>query len=272
MKYSIVAVAWNRKIQAYNTMLSIEHLYKNYDYEVIIVDDASSSEQGIRGLEKKFNHTKVIEISEEDKGQRINPCIPFNIGIEQAQGDVIILQSAEIFHVKNSLEYIEKNLTSDNYLTFGCFYMNPEWQNKLNHSLEVFKNNASQDFTTCILNNVGDLPEVSIHATQSYGWCNHSIHADGGYHWLSAITSDNLKNKLRGFDERYAAGTCYDDNEILHRIKKFLSVHLIDGPWCFHQYHAKHSRLSGSTDAINRKLFHNLLNEGDGWDKQITRL
>ncbi len=43
---------------------------------------------------------------------------------------------------------------------------------------------------------------------------------------------------LEGFDERYAHGIAYDDDEFLHRVvKSGLDVSIIDEPFVIHQWH-----------------------------------
>ena len=50
-------------------------------------------------------------------------------------------------------------------------------------------------------------------------WYNHIKRRPNAYHFLTAIQRTNLK-ALKGFDERYASGFCYDDNELITRIKR----------------------------------------------------
>ena len=65
MKISIVMTHWNRRVQLYRTLVTISRLYSEYDYEVIIVDDASNKENNIKDFED-FPNVKVIEITEKE--------------------------------------------------------------------------------------------------------------------------------------------------------------------------------------------------------------
>lgn len=67
---------------------------------------------------------KYKYITSDEKKDRINPCIPYNIGFELCKGDIIIIQNAECFHVGNILQYLIDNLNENDYITFSCFSTN----------------------------------------------------------------------------------------------------------------------------------------------------
>ena len=102
------------------------HLYNLlYNFEVIIVDDASNEKNNIEGIEKKFSFPiQLCNISKEEKGNRENPCIPYNIGFQKSRGDFIIIQNPECLHIGDILGYVKENLNNDNYITFSCFSPN----------------------------------------------------------------------------------------------------------------------------------------------------
>ena len=56
-------------------------------------------------------------------------------------------------------------------------------------------------------------------------------------------------DKLGGFDERYAGGIGYDDNDFIARIRARMTVEITDSPLVVHQAHKP-------TDYVgNQKLF-----------------
>ena len=53
--YSIVMAYYNRKTQTERTLDKFEEIYKNYSYEVIIVDDNSKPDHDLTELIKKYS-------------------------------------------------------------------------------------------------------------------------------------------------------------------------------------------------------------------------
>jgi GT2 family glycosyltransferase len=87
------------------------------------------------------------------------------------------------------------------------------------------------------------------------GWYNHSIYNPGRFHFCSAIMREDLYD-LGGFDERYAHGLGFDDNEFLNRIlKKGMDVQMIDDPFVVHQHHDCANNADQSLMDINAKLY-----------------
>lgn len=239
MKISIVSAYRNRKKIFKNTLLSISKS-KNKNFEFIAVDDASNDDERIEDLCNEFDFLKVVRIDPSEKWYT-NPCIPFNIGFKNTTGEIVMLQNPECYHVGDLLSYIGDKLTDDTYLSFGC------------HSLDELN-------TIKLLNNEPfTIENRSAQINGDNAWYNHSIYRPTGYHFASAIHKKNL-NELNGFDERYALGVEYDDNEFLFRVKKFLNVSLIDEPFVLHQYHGNSSNIPNFTElsAKNNHLYHNV--------------
>jgi GT2 family glycosyltransferase len=113
------------------------------------------------------------------------------------------------------ISYTDNNLTDDVYLSFHCFA------------------SGKRELTDLHTNNYLDV------TTSAGRWYNHIVHRPASYHFTTAITRNNLI-ELNGFDERYAAGFNYDDDEFIQRIKKQgLHIQFVDEPWVIHQYHGK---------------------------------
>jgi GT2 family glycosyltransferase len=223
MKISIVTAYYNRKQLFINTLKSFEKLgYK--DVEIIVVDDASNEDQRLNDLLDKFNlNLRVFRVEPKNKWW-VNPCIPFNMGFNKASGDVIILQNPECLHNGDIVKAVKENIQENRYLVMGCYSVD---------------NNITQKLTEGIDVNELIHPTVNrgIHYDGETAWYQHSVHRPHNLHFCSAIMKSDL-DKLGGFDERYANGIGFDDNDFLFRVQKMgMELKLIDEPFAIHQYH-----------------------------------
>jgi hypothetical protein len=68
-------------------------------------------------------------------------------------------------------------------------------------------------------------------------WYQHSIHKNNCYNFCTAIMREDLLD-LGGFDERYAGGVEYGDNDFILRVRrKGMNVISVDEPMLYHQNH-----------------------------------
>lgn len=210
---SIVSAYYNRKDLLINTLESLKNSEVK-DYEYIVVDDVSSTEHRIEDLQILYPNLKVIRINKEDKWWN-NPCVPFNIGFKEIKGDIVMIQNPECKHIGDVMKEALK-ITDNEYFSFACYSLDEDTTyNK--KPFEILNIAASRD---------GQL-----------SWYNHSLYRPKGYHFCSVITKKNLEF-LNGFDERYAYGLAYDDDEFIFRInKKGIQVKIIDYPFVAHQWH-----------------------------------
>lgn len=221
---SIVMGYYNRKPQTINTLNYFEQQYKKYNYEVIIVDDNSAPEHQLDDVIKNYTFSlKYIKITEEEKGDRVNPCITYNTGFKEADGERVIIQNPECIHRGDILGYVKQNLTYDDYTAFSCYNCN------------------SQELTEELLQNSSLINNESFHSRNKFHWYNHPNYRPVHYHFCAAMMNDNLK-LLGGFDEVFAKGHSYDDNEILLSIRKNLKLNIKTiGPnvygYVIHQWH-----------------------------------
>lgn len=222
---SIVMTYYERLQQLKTTLDSFSYHSYGSNVEIIIVDDGSvehpaSSLGDVPGLSILYVYL------EPHKKWYSNSCIPFNVGLRLARGDVIIIQNAECFHYDNIVQHALRNVGSHNYLTYACFSLP---RREYERTLEM-----------------GDFRQVrdSIRLSQEkavgdggIGWYNHSLINPRALHFCAAIRSSNIK-RLNGFDEHYARGYCFDDDEFLFRIKRLgLSVLIEDSCVVVHQWH-----------------------------------
>lgn len=212
MKIAITTAYYNRRKIFLTTLNSIKNSKFVNNTNIIVVDDGSDENERLDDIKQ----IQLIRINKNDK-RWINPCIPFNIAFSKIEKDtdIVILQNPECFHNGDILDFAVNNITDNNYISFACYSLS-----KLNTE-KLMKNE------TMIMSSQNGRESM---------WFNHSTKNPTGYHFCAAITYKNLC-KLQGFNEEFGSGLCYDDNEILHRIKSFLDVKIIDIPNVFHMYH-----------------------------------
>ncbi len=252
---------YNRVSQLDATLRSIRSNSLSDSTEIIIVDDASESDQkaslatGRVGL-----NVKIIDIAKKDKWW-YNPCIPYNMAIKQATSPIIILQNPECMHLGDILGYIEKNLTDSNYLSFSCLNVDKATTDRIYSLFRQLKNVQQQRMFLSSL--------AKQNSRKELGWYNHPIHKPKAYHFLSAITKKNM-DELKGFDSRYAKGWAFDDDEFLARIRrKGLCVSIVSpdtGCFVLHQFHNviyNNSRMD--LWYMNRDLYQNVTLKETTW-------
>lgn len=244
--FSIVMGYYNRKSQIINTLNNFQQNYIGYKFEVIIVDDNSSPEHRLDDLLPTYSFPiKHIVITEDEKGDRINPCITYNRGIRVAEGKYLIIQNPECMHVGNILQYVENNLTENQYIAFSCFNVN---------------NAELSDALVEDINLINDRNFREKNARIMQEWYNHPVYRPVHYHFCAAIYNDNIK-MIGGFDENFANGHSYDDNEILLSIEKNLKLEIktIPPESCFviHQWHSRDAENRFTQEEFNRKLIKN---------------
>jgi len=242
--FSIVMGYYNRKEQLMITLNDFNNKYKDYSYEVIIIDDNSSLEHSLNNTDlSNFDFPIIYEkISAEEKGQRINPCVVYNKGFKKTSGKYVFIQNPECAHIGDLLGYIKENPPINEYLAFSCYNITtpllmPQFKNNTNIVKELFFRQINSQFG----------PE----------WYNHPEYRNCHYHFCAVIKNEYLK-LLGGFNEEFKYGHSYDDNEILLSIKYNLKINIktINPDKCFvvHQYHDRDSEKRFTQEEINKKL------------------
>ena len=232
-KISIVTAYYNRKNLFYETLKSISKS-KFKDFELIVVDDGSSPEHRIEEFVFEFPFLKLIRIEPKDKWY-VNPCIPFNIGIRAAVGDIIILQNPECLHVHDVLMYINKNIDDTKYITMSAYALDEKLTQDLKRYIE--ENNSAINFLESLVKDKWKHKTYGSSNVGTIGWYNHSVYRAAYFHFCSAMTRKNME-KLNGFDERFAYGIGFDDNDLVERINRLgLNKIIVDNISVIHQYH-----------------------------------
>lgn len=209
---NIVMAYFDRRVWLQRTLESIKLSKHHKDVKIIIVDDASEVPLTLESIDTLGLDIFIETITIEEKTWT-NPCVAYNRGFRHVEGDMVIIQNPECVHSGDVIAHAINNYSETNYLVYSC------WSLCLPIPLD-FKNYES-------------LP--------GRWYCHSTLGLEKAYHFLSVISKKNLK-KLGGFDQRYADGYCFDDDEFLFRIKRMgLDVQIVptDEVYCVHQHHSK---------------------------------
>jgi glycosyltransferase involved in cell wall biosynthesis len=250
-KVSIVTAYKNRWPQFEYTLKTIKKS-KYTNFELVVVDDGSDDEHRLEERLKQYDFPITLIRIDDNNKFYVNPCIPFNVGFLHATGDVVLMQNPECFHLG---QVIAKAATiQDNeYLVFSCYNTGKDLS-------EVIRGITDADFKQI---NDSIVPTVDRQAMscEENAWYNHPIYREAKLHFAAAISRADL-NDLGGFDELYAFGVAYDDNDIRDRIiRKGMNITYCTVPIVVHQYHGvgnyteHHPVISQLYQAFNQQLF-----------------
>lgn len=221
-------------------------------FEVIIVDDGSDGDHILNSEELlKFNlNLQLVSIKKSEK-QWVSNCVPTNIAFEHSQGEIIILQNPECLHAGYIIKCVLNELKENQYWAFGCYTANEEQTTKLQQLIDVS-------------------PKALVKALHPMNpqWYCHTYYRAAPYHFLATMYRKHFE-EMGGFDERYAQGVAYEDDEFLLRLRrKGLDIAIIDNPFCIHQCHPNVNQNQPNGKLYtqrNRELFHNITCKEDTW-------
>ena len=259
--FSIIMGYYNRKKQVINTLNYFKENYKKYNFEVIIVDDNSTSEHNLNDIINNYEYNiNYITIDKKEKGDRINPSVPYNIGFKNAKGKKVIIQNPECIHVGDLLKTLNDNLTYNNYIAFSCY------------------NCISDELTNELLENTSLINNIDFHnknkQNNNFIWYNHPRYRPVHFHFCAAIMNDNLKI-LGGFNEEFAKGHSYDDNELLLSIEKNLKLDIIslypNNGFVIHQWHSRDAENTISDKKIKNLYERNSMNNSLQYKVSLNR-
>ena len=88
--------------------------------EVIVVDDAST-DGSVEFLKKNFSKVKVIT---KEKNEGFSSTV--NLGVEKAQGEIIVLLNQDVQPHENFLKFLTSHFQNENVFGVGCLDESPE--------------------------------------------------------------------------------------------------------------------------------------------------
>ena len=263
------------------TLRSLEYYYSDESVEIVIVDDGSHP-----GLVPLFPDgfkipSKVVSILDKNG---INPCLPINVGVRHANGEIIILSSPEVVHTDSIFKLANgfKEFGIKDYSVFEVFAITDQLTNS-----RMISSLTHRDFMnefSLLKNNLNkDLGFNGYSYSNPVGsWYNHGEIKPSRLNFLSAISMDSF-HQLGGFDERYRTGTGFDDYEFLRRLirQNYKIKDISGGP----AIHLEHEEVSSRSDFriklnSNEKLYKNFLRRryrqnnqwGTGFDVKVENV
>lgn len=225
MSVSIILPYFNRRELIRVTLNSFQFLYGNRkDFEVVIVDDGSDVANRLEDLVSKYSlDIRLVRI---DNKRGFNPCYPYNVGVKQSSGDIIVLSSPETFHTTDMFKIADfDSLRNNAYFQFSVFCL-------VDHALKESILSSNFETTAELINQrkpefYQNLGEFGYPFNNRMGsWYTHSQIRPSCLNFLSALTKDNYY-KLSGFDERFVCGTGYDDEEFKNRILRLVGGNIV---------------------------------------------
>ena len=218
---SLILPYWQRQDATDKAMHYLEHHNQGVDYEVILVDDGNE----VRYKRPPRINMRIIQLPE--KSGPLNPCVPYNCGVEQSTGEYVALSNPENIHRTPILDEMRKSIKNENdYVMAACWC--PE-QNRWHCHSSMNRRND---------NDVGKyLPPGS------------------NYHFMSMMHR-SLWDKIGGFDEEYREGAGYDDPDLVRRLHKAKANFIMrDDLIVDHQRSNAHAAWTDEMFARNRALF-----------------
>ena len=259
---SVVMAYHDRKPLLLQTLRSIEFSKQTDNIEVIIVDDGSSEEHRLEDIVNQYSFKiKLLRQEPEDKWY-INPCVPYNIGIKEATGKILVIQNPECFHLGDVLDFAT-TIQEHMYYTYHAYSLTKD-NTKLVPQIDL-----SHFIKEGQLVNPEWLPfplyDKGMNTEGGDGYYNHIAHRANGYHFCAVTYRENMVD-LGGFDERYATGAGFDDNELIVRVqRKGLAVAFVQYPIVLHQNHYKEVPQDINRYQKNFKLFTEVTLKETSW-------
>lgn len=233
MLISVISPYHNRRDALYRTLKTLEKSSVN-EFEYVIVDDGSSEHERIEDFVTEFKFLKLIRIEPYQKNY-INPCIPFNLAIARASGDIAILQPPECLHVGDVLHHVLENSKSNQYLVYSCYSLGIDAGRRVD---QVDFDLTWPNLEFAIRKAIGKFRNESADKVGRYdSWYSHPIYRKAYFNFLVSMPMEDLRD-LGGFDERFAFGHAADDRDFVARVfRKKMDIKMVEKPWGIHQYH-----------------------------------
>lgn len=187
-KISLVLPYWDRQGVADRSIARLAELYADLDMEVVVVDDGNATPYAV----PRLTPWPVRVIRLPVKNRPLNPCVPYNRGVEAAWGDCIALSGTEMLHETPVLADMQQELERGGRDTYVS---------------------------------------AAVRAAESKRWHAHSslrtwekvcgveMPKGAQFHFMTML-SRGLWNRCGGFDEGYRDGAGYDDPDLVLRLDR----------------------------------------------------
>lgn len=180
---SVVMPYWMRRDILKENLAHYRAFYAQENIEIIVVDDGSPEPAEVN--DSPFP-VRVIRLA--DKNHALNPCVPLNLGVENARGDIIVLTNPEVIHrgpILGPMRDRLKSLGPKGYVAAACW--GGWWYCHSTLMPEASKVGRAR------------MPEGA------------------GLHFCSMLYRDFFQS-VGGFCEDYRNGQGYEDNDFLWRL------------------------------------------------------
>jgi GT2 family glycosyltransferase len=233
MKYSIIMPHWERAELLRHTLQSFAfHYAGRNDWEVVIVEDSKNTDN-VREVVALFVGMPIVVVrTGRDDGY--NPATAFNVGVNAARGQYVVLTNPECLHFTPVLQQLDTLFAEQPHVYVVC-------------ACESIKDS-------------GDFKRPDTFKYRHHMWYQHTQHRNECLHFCTALRRD-LFLGFDGFDERYSEGIAYEDNSFRDRVKRAGIPFVVrDDIVVLHQWHDKISgivprQLDRELRSRNRQLY-----------------
>lgn len=185
---SLIWPYWQRQAVADRSCALLAQHYAGLDMELVVIDDGNATPY--RAPAMPFP-VQVLRLPVKDRP--MNPCTPINLGVREAQGDILAISGPDMMHARGPiLDQMRAMIEADpmTYVMAAVWY-------------------ADRNTWHC----------HSTHKRSDAGDVGSMIPPGFDYHFMSMLHR-SLWDKAGGFDEDYREGCGYDDPDFVLRLHR----------------------------------------------------
>ena len=175
------------------------------NFEIVIVDNESTddTQEVIEKYQDKLNIKHIVFRVDDDKITNLNP-IAYNLAVEHASSDKLILTVSDVLFEYRNIENAEK-LYDKNKVYFG-------------HSLYVYDNSLISNIRKL---DIDKYPELLEYKNEQKDKAFFKVHEDYNRQPIifCALLSKELYQNIGGYDERFVYCVSSSDVDLGHRLK-----------------------------------------------------
>ncbi len=197
---------------------------KEEDVEVIILDDSHTIDEGCQVLAADFSAKYIHTGKTKESDHWRIPGFAFNIGAKLAQGDVLVLSCAEVYHPLNTLKLMLSVMDDSAVVIPRC--------------IRDDKGGIFGTLEQKVMPNTSDIERLKA--------------LDSTLPFFMATRRQNFLD-IGGYDEDFT-GVCWDDNDITDRLILSGGKYVPVAADVVHLFHQRHNYRS---PAIMKRWNHN---------------